>query len=235
MYKRVLLKISGEACSSKTATFDSEFLNELALELKKVINNGIQVAIVVGGGNIMRGKFASQLGLSRMEADKMGMLATVINALAIKSACQSNCLEAVVQSSIEMNRVCDIVDYQKAIDHLEKGHVVIYGGGTGNPYFSTDSAAALRACEISAQAILMAKNGVDGVYDSDPDNNPNAKRFDELSFDDILNMNLKVMDMTAASLCRDNGIDALVFDMGVKGNILKAAKSEAVCTVVKSH
>ena len=168
MYKRVLLKISGEACSSKTATFDSEFLNELALELKKVINNGTQVAIVVGGGNIMRGKFASQLGLSRMEADKMGMLATVINALAIKSACQSNGLEAVVQSSIEMNRVCDIVDYQKAIDHLEKGHVVIYGGGTGNPYFSTDSAAALRACEISAQAILMAKNGVDGVYDSDP-------------------------------------------------------------------
>ena len=233
MYKRVLLKISGEACSSKTATFDSEFLNELALELKKVINNGTQVAIVVGGGNIMRGKFASQLGLSRMEADKMGMLATVINALAIKSACQSNGLEAVVQSSIEMNRVCDIVDYQKAIDHLEKGHVVIYGGGTGNPYFSTDSAAALRACEISAQAILMAKNGVDGVYDSDPDKNKNAKKYDTITYMEMIEKQLQFMNLTAVSMCKENNIHTVVFNGNQLSNISKVLADETIGTVIK--
>ena len=178
MYKRVLLKISGEACSSKTATFDSEFLNELALELKKVINNGTQVAIVVGGGNIMRGKFASQLGLSRME-------------------------------------------------------VVIYGGGTGNPYFSTDSAAALRACEISAQAILMAKNGVDGVYDSDPDKNKNAKKYDTITYMEMIEKQLQVMDLTAVSMCKENNIHTVVFNGNQLSNISKVLADETIGTVIK--
>lgn len=233
MYKRVLLKLSGEALSSEDSTFDSQFLNALANQLEKVQKMGVQVAIVVGGGNIMRGKFASELGLTRVEADKMGMLGTIINALAIKSACQANGVKAYVQSSIEMNRICDLVDYQKAIDKLEDGYVVIYGGGTANPYFSTDSCAALRACEINCQAILMAKNGVDGVYNADPKKDKNAKKYQELSYMEMIEKQLQVMDLTATSMCKENNIHTVVFNGNQLDNISKVLADESIGTVIK--
>lgn len=233
MYKRVLLKLSGEALSSEDSTFDSQFLNALAKQLEKVQKMGVQVAIVVGGGNIMRGKFASQLGLSRVEADKMGMLGTVINALAIKSACLANGVKAYVQSAIEMDRICDLVDYQKAIDKLEDGYVVIFGGGTGNPYFSTDSCAALRACEINCQAILMAKNGVDGVYNADPKKDKNAMKYQELSYMEMIEKQLQVMDLTATSMCKENNIHTVVFNGNQLDNISKVLTDESIGTVIK--
>ncbi len=233
MYKRVLLKLSGEALSSEDSTFDSQFLNALTNQLEKVQKMGVQVAIVVGGGNIMRGKFASELGLTRVEADKMGMLGTIINALAIKSACQANGVKAYVQSSIEMNRICDLVDYQKAIDKLEDGYVVIYGGGTANPYFSTDSCAALRACEINCQAILMAKNGVDGVYNADPKKDKNAKKYQELSYMEMIEKQLQVMDLTATSMCKENNIHTVVFNGNQLDNISKVLADESIGTVIK--
>lgn len=233
MYKRVLLKLSGEALSSEDSTFDSQFLNALAKQLEKVQKMGVQVAIVVGGGNIMRGKFASQLGLSRVEADKMGMLGTVINALAIKSACLANGVKAYVQSAIEMDRICDLVDYQKAIDKLEEGYVVVFGGGTGNPYFSTDSCAALRACEINCQAILMAKNGVDGVYNADPKKDKNAMKYQELSYMEMIEKQLQVMDLTATSMCKENNIHTVVFNGNQLDNISKVLTDESIGTVIK--
>ncbi|MDD5791142.1 MAG: UMP kinase [Erysipelotrichaceae bacterium] len=234
MYSKVLLKLSGEALGSKDNVFSFETMENAVMEIKELVDNNVQVGIVVGGGNMVRGKTLSKIGFDRCEADHMGMLATVLNAMALSACLRKNGVKAIAMSALDVEGV-EKADVKKARELLNEGYVIVFGGGIGNPYFSTDTTVALRAIEMGAEVILMAKNGVDGVYDSDPDNNPNAKRFDELSFDDILNMNLKVMDMTAASLCRDNGIDALVFDMGVKGNILKAAKSEAVCTVVKSH
>lgn len=233
MYKRVLLKLSGEALSSDTSTFDSQYLKDLACQLKKIQQLNVQVAIVVGGGNIMRGKFASQIGLTRVEADKMGMLGTVINALAVKSACQANGVKAYVQSSVEMNRICDLVDYQKAIDHLNDGYIVIYGGGTGNPYFSTDSCAALRACEINCEAILMAKNGVDGVYNADPRKDPNAVKYKQLTYLEMIEKQLQVMDLTAASMCKENNIHSVVFNGNELDNIYKVLVDENIGTVIK--
>lgn len=233
MYKRVLLKLSGEALSSDSSTFDSQYLKDLACQLKKIQQLNIQVAIVVGGGNIMRGKFASQIGLTRVEADKMGMLGTVINALAVKSACQANGVKAYVQSSVEMNRICDLVDYQKAIDHLNDGYIVIYGGGTGNPYFSTDSCAALRACEINCEAILMAKNGVDGVYNADPRKDPNAVKYKQLTYLEMIEKQLQVMDLTAASMCKENNIHSVVFNGNELDNIYKVLVDENIGTVIK--
>lgn len=233
MYKRVLLKLSGEALSSDSSTFDSQYLKDLACQLKKIQQLNVQVAIVVGGGNIMRGKFASQIGLTRVEADKMGMLGTVINALAVKSACQDNGVKAYVQSSVEMNRICDLVDYQKAIDHLNAGYIVIYGGGTGNPYFSTDSCAALRACEINCEAILMAKNGVDGVYDADPRKDPNAVKYKQLTYMEMIEKQLQVMDLTAASMCKENNIHSIVFNGNELDNIYKVLVDENIGTVIK--
>lgn len=233
MYKRVLLKLSGEALSSDSSTFDSQYLKDLACQLKKIQQLNVQVAIVVGGGNIMRGKFASQIGLTRVEADKMGMLGTVINALAVKSACQANGVKAYVQSSVEMNRICDLVDYQKAIDHLNAGYIVIYGGGTGNPYFSTDSCAALRACEINCEAILMAKNGVDGVYDTDPRKDPNAVKYKQLTYMEMIEKQLQVMDLTAASMCKENNIHSIVFNGNELDNIYKVLVDENIGTVIK--
>ncbi|MDO4378419.1 MAG: UMP kinase [Erysipelotrichia bacterium] len=233
MYKRVLLKLSGEALSSESSTFDSEYLTNLALQLRKVQQLNVQIAIVVGGGNIMRGKFASQMGLSRVEADKMGMLGTVINALAVKAACQSNGIKAYVQSAVEMDRVCDLVDYQKAIDHLNAGYIVIYGGGTGNPYFSTDSCAALRACEINCEAILMAKNGVDGVYSADPKKDPQAIKYQQLSYMEMIEKQLQVMDLTAVSMCKENNIQTVVFNGNELENISKVLTDEKIGTVIK--
>ncbi len=233
MYKRVLLKLSGEAISSDTATFDSQYLKALAEQLVKVQQLGVQVAIVVGGGNIMRGKFASEFGLPRVEADKMGMLGTVINALAIQAACKSNGVKAYVQSAVEMDRICDLVDYQKADEKLNDGYIVIYGGGTGNPYFSTDSCAALRACEIGCQAILMAKNGVDGVYNADPKKDPNAKKYQQLTYMEMIEKQLQVMDLTATSMCKENNIHTVVFNGNELDNICKVLTDESIGTVIK--
>ena len=226
MYKRVLLKLSGEALSSKETTFSSDMLKRLALQLKKVTEMGVQVAIVVGGGNIMRGKFAAEIGLHRVEADKMGMLGTMINALAVCGACQENGLHAYMQSAIECTRVCDIINYRKAVEVLENGGIVVYGGGTGNPYFSTDTASALRASEIGCQAILMAKNGVDGVYSSDPRKDPTAVKFDKLTYQEMIEKELNVMDLTAASMCKDNNIDTIIFNMNEIENISKVLLGE---------
>ncbi|MGI6581323.1 MAG: UMP kinase [Erysipelotrichaceae bacterium] len=234
MYKRVLLKLSGEALSSKETTFSSDMLKRLALQLKKVTEMGVQVAIVVGGGNIMRGKFAAEIGLPRVEADKMGMLGTMINALAVCGACQENGLHAYMQSAVECTRVCDIINYRKAIEVLENGGIVVYGGGTGNPYFSTDTASALRASEIGCQAILMAKNGVDGVYSSDPRKDPTAVKFDKLTYQEMIEKELNVMDLTAASMCKDNNIDTIIFNMNEIENISKVLLGEKIGTVVSN-
>lgn len=234
MYKRVLLKLSGEALSSKETTFSSDMLKRLALQLKKVTEMGVQVAIVVGGGNIMRGKFAAEIGLPRVEADKMGMLGTMINALAVCGACQENGLHAYMQSAIECTRVCDIINYRKAVEVLENGGIVVYGGGTGNPYFSTDTASALRASEIGCQAILMAKNGVDGVYSSDPRKDPTAVKFDKLTYQEMIEKELNVMDLTAASMCKDNNIDTIIFNMNEIENISKVLLGEKIGTVVSN-
>lgn len=232
MYKRVLLKLSGEALSSETSVFGSEVLQELAKELKKVADSGVQVAIVVGGGNIMRGKFAKDMGLPRVEADQMGMLGTLINALAIKGACEFVGQRAVVQSSFDCPKICDLANHRKAIDALEQGQIVIYGGGTGNPYFSTDTTASLRACEIGCEAILMAKNGVDGVYNADPRKDPTAVKYDTLTYREMLEKKLGVIDLTAASMNEENGIDAVVFNMNDLENISKVCAGENLGTVI---
>lgn len=233
MYKRVLLKLSGEALSSKSSTFDSEILNSLANEIKRVVHSGVQVAIVVGGGNVIRGKFANEMNIPRVEADKMGMLGTVINALALRAALERNGQKAYVQSAIEMNRICDLVNYERAIEKLEENVVVIYGGGTTNPYFSTDSAAALRACEINCQAILMGKNGTDGVYDKDPNKYNDAVKFKEMTYHDILEKKLKIMDATAAGLLDDNDIDTVVFNINEFKNITKVLENPSIGTVIR--
>ena len=233
MYKRVLLKLSGEALADKESTFNTAIMADLAEQLKKIIANGTEVAIVVGGGNIMRGKFAAAMNLPRVEADKMGMLGTIINALALKGAFNNSGLKAEVQSAIEMDRVCELVNHQKALELMQQGTVIIYGGGTNNPYFSTDTCAALRACEIGCDAILMAKNNVDGVYNKDPKNNPDAVKYDELTYMDMLQQNLQVMDATASSLCMDQDIETIVFNMNNIENISKVINGEKLGTVIR--
>lgn len=235
MYKRVLLKLSGEALASAESPFEPDVLQPLALQLKKVVESGTQVAIVVGGGNIIRGKFASKLGLPRVQADKMGMLGTLLNALALQGACDQIGLNSVVQCAIEAPRVCELIDARKAIRYLEQGTIVIFAGGTGNPYFSTDSGAALRAAETNCEVILLAKNGVDGVYSDDPRKNPNAVKYDELTYDEMLDKNLQVIDTTAASMCRDTKIGAIVFNMNNLDNISAVCSGEKLGTVVKAE
>ena len=233
MYKRILLKLSGEAMEASDGPFNPVLLKQLADTLKKVTDKGVQVGIVVGGGNIIRGKFAGELNLPRVQADNMGMLGTVINALALQGALEINGVKAYVQSAIEINKVADVADARKAIQHLEAGEVVIFGGGTGNPYFSTDSAAALRASEINAEVILMAKNGVDGVYDDDPRKNPNARMYESMTYDEMLAKKLGVMDLTAASMCQDNKIETRVFNMNDLENIIRVIDGEKLGTVIK--
>ncbi|HKV45372.1 MAG TPA: UMP kinase [bacterium] len=234
-YRRILLKLSGEALAGGggLGDLDPEVLRLVAREVKSVRDIGVDVAIVVGGGNIVRGvQIAEHTGLNRATADYMGLLATVINALALMDAMEREGLETRVQTAIEMRQVAEPYIRRRAIRHLEKGRVVIFAGGTGSPYFTTDTAAALRAVEIEADAILMAKKGVDGVYDKDPRGSKDAVRFDTLAYMDVLNRGLKVMDATATSLCMDNDMPIVVFDIAHAGNLKRAVRGEEIGTLV---
>ena len=231
-FKRVLIKISGEALAGdKGVGFDDETLASVSQSVKDVYDLGVEICVVVGGGNIWRGR--SGENMDRTRADHMGMLATAINALALCSAFENAGIPTRVQTSIDMHQIAEPYIRGRAVRHLEKGRVVIFGCGTGNPFMSTDTAAALRAVEMEADVILLAKN-VDAVYDSDPNKNPNAKKFDKLSYTDILSMNLGVMDSTAASMCRDNNMPVLVFGIDKPGNIMKAVKGEKIGTFVSN-
>jgi len=219
VYKRILLKLSGEALLGKQSSgVDPEVANYIAAEIKSLADLNVQIGIVVGGGNIFRGLEASSKGMDRTSADYMGMLATVINSLALQSALEMHGIATRVQSSIEMHQIAEPFIQRKAIRHLEKGRIVIFAGGTGNPYFTTDTAASLRAMEIKADVIMKATK-VDGVYDSDPVKNKKAVMFKNIKYIDILTKNLKVMDATAISLCRDNSLPIIVFNLQKKGNI----------------
>jgi len=234
-YKRVLLKLSGEALmGDRGYGIDPAVIDSLAIQIKSVVDNGHELAIVVGGGNIFRGLAASANGMDRASADYMGMLATVMNALAIQDGLERAGVATRVQSAISMRQVAEPYIRRVAERHLEKGRVVIFGGGTGNPYFTTDTTAALRACEIGAHCVMKA-TGVDGVYDKDPKKFDDATKFDELSYIDVLNRGLKVMDSTAVTLCMDNKLPILVFNMHKEGNILKALRGESVGTIVKGN
>lgn len=231
-FKRIILKLSGEALAGKLGYgIDPDVLSCIAEQVQDLQNIKVETSIVVGGGNIWRGAAASTRGMDRATADYMGMLATVINALALQDALEHNNIDTRVQSAIEMRQVAEPYIRRRAIRHLEKGRVVIFAGGTGNPYFSTDTAAALRAAEIEAEAILLAKGKVDAVYDDDPIINPSAKKFNKLTYMEVLNLGLRVMDSTAASLCMDNSIPLLVF-MLKSGNILKAVMGEKIGTFI---
>ena len=232
MYKRVLLKLSGEAIADKDFPFSNETIENIALQIKKITELGVQVGVVIGGGNIARGRLFEQMGFDRVQADYAGMLGTVINALMLSGKLSTLGVKAKAMSAIKAESV-DMFDADEANKLLAEGYVLVFGGGVGKPYHSTDTGSAQRAKDINAEVILMAKSGVDGVYDSDPDDNPDAKRFDELTFDDILNLNLKVIDAQAAQLCRDNKIEAFVFNMSDEDNIFKAVKQEAVGTRIK--
>ena len=232
-YKRVLLKLSGEALMGDTGYgIDPKVVEELAVQIKEIVNDGIELAITVGGGNIFRGMAGSAEGMDRAQADYIGMLATVMNALALQDAFERHDIQARVMSAIEMRQVSEPYIRRRAIRHLEKGRVVIFAAGTGNPYFTTDTTAALRACEIDAECLMKATK-VDGVYDSDPKKNPDAKRFDEISYLEVLSRELHVMDSTATSLCMDNHLPMLVFDLTVPGNIARVLKGEKIGTTIR--
>ncbi len=231
-YRRIVLKLSGEALAGDLGYgIDHNMLQKIAQEVKEVNDRKVEVAIVVGGGNIWRGVAGSTKGMDRATADYMGMLATVINSLALQDALENLGVVTRVQTAIEMREVAEPYIRRRAIRHLEKGRVVIFAGGTGNPFFSTDTTAALRAAEIEAEVILMAKN-VDAVYDSDPKINPEAQKLSELKYMDLLKNGLGVMDSTAASLCMDNRIPIIVFGIKDRGNVLKAVMGERIGTVV---
>ncbi len=233
MYKRILLKLSGEALKGGTDFgIDPQTVNKIAKQIKDVHDLGVEIGIVVGGGNIWRGATAAQLGMDRAQADYMGMLATVMNGLAIQDALEHIGVPTRAMSALSINEVAEEYIRRRAVRHLEKGRVCIFVGGLGSPYFSTDTACVLRGTEIGAQVIMMAKNGTDGVYDSDPKTNPDAKLFTEISFSEILNRNLKVMDLTAASLCKENKLEIIVFNMNKDGNIVKAVNGEKIGTHV---
>ena len=232
-FKRVLIKISGEALAGeKGVGLDEATLTSISNSMKAVYDLGVEICVVVGGGNIWRGR--SGENMDRTRADHMGMLATAINALALCSAFENAGMPTRVQTSIEMRQIAEPYIRGKAVRHLEKGRVVIFGCGTGNPFMSTDTTAALRAVEMEADVILLAKK-VDAVYDSDPKTNPDAKKFDQLSYTDILSMNLGVMDSTAASMCRDNNMPILVFGLDHPENIVKAVKGEKIGTFVSNE
>ncbi len=235
MYKRVLLKLSGEALAGQQNGLNPAVLVGIAEEVKEITAMGVQVAIVVGGGNFIRGKFAEQMGIDRIQADYMGMLGTVINAIAIQGVFEKNGIETRIQTAIEMSKIAEPFIVRRAIRHLEKGRVVIFAAGTGSPYFSTDTTAALRASEIKADVILMAKNGTDGVYNDDPNKNKNAVKYARLSYNEIIRNNLNVMDQTAIAMCKDNGLDLIVFSMNEKGNIKKAVLGETIGTIISKE
>lgn len=230
-YKRVLLKLSGEALAGENKTgISPEVLNDITEQVKELKNLGVEVAVVVGGGNFWRGKYGHTM--EKTTSDYMGMLATTINALALQDAFEANGMYTRVQTAIEMREIAEPYIKRKATKHLEKGRIVIFACGTGNPFFTTDTCAALRAAEIDAEVILVAKT-IDGVYSADPKVDPNAVKYDEISYLDILNKDLKVMDSTATSLCKDNNIPLIVFAMNERGNMVKAVKGEKVGTLVK--
>lgn len=231
IYKRVLLKISGEALAGdQKFGISDETTNTVAKQIKELCDLGVETAIVVGGGNFWRGR--SSENMDRATADYMGMLATVMNALALESALNIHGVKARVQTAIEMREIAEPYARTKAISRLERKEVVIFGAGTGNPFFSTDTTAALRAAEMDAEVILLAKN-VDAVYSDDPETNPNAERYDSLTFKEVVDQDLKVMDLTAATLCRDNGIAIHVFGVAGEGNIMKAVCGEKIGTIIK--
>ena len=232
IFKRVLLKLSGEALQGDEGYgISPPILESIASQIKEVVDSGIELGIVIGGGNIFRGVAASAQGMDRASADYMGMLATVINSMALQDALEAQGLETRVLTAIEMQEIAEPYIRRRAMRHLEQQRVVIFGAGTGNPYFTTDTAASLRAMEIHAEAILKATK-VDGIYDSDPMKNPDAVKFDELSYLEVLQRNLHVMDSTAISLCRDNNLPILVFNLHEKGNIRRAVMGEKIGTVV---
>lgn len=231
-YKRILLKLSGEALmGTRQYGIDPERLAEYAQEIKTVIEKGIEVAIVIGGGNIFRGVAGASKGMDRVQADNMGMLATVINGLALQSALENADVQTRLQTAIEINSVAEPFIRRRAIRHLEKGRVVIFGGGTGNPYFTTDSAAVLRAIEIKADIILKGTR-VDGIYTADPEKDKDATKFDFITFEDVLKKGLKVMDTTAFTLSHENELPIIVFDMNTPGNLLKVVTGEKIGTKV---
>lgn len=232
-YKRVVLKLSGESLAGESDFgINTAIVESIARQVKTIHDAKLEVAIVVGGGNIWRGLSGSAKGMDRAQADYMGMLATIMNALALQDALEKIHVFTRVQTAIEMREVAEPYIRRRAVRHLEKGRVVIFGGGTGNPYFSTDTTAALRAAEIEADVILMAKKGTDGIYDSDPNKNPAAKKFDTLTYMEILNRELHVMDTTATSLCMDNHIPLVVFNIDNHENIVAAALGEPIGTTV---
>lgn len=232
-YKRILLKLSGEALmGERQYGIDPERLKNYAHEIKSITDKGIQVAIVIGGGNIFRGVAGASKGMDRVQADHMGMLATVINGLALQSACEDAGIETRLQSAIKINEVAEPFIRRKAMRHLQKGRVVIFGGGTGNPYFTTDSAAVLRAIEIEADVILKGTR-VDGIYTEDPEKNANATKFDYISFEDVIQKGLRVMDTTAFTLSQENELPIIVFDMNTLGNLFKVVSGEKIGTKVK--
>jgi uridylate kinase len=233
-YKRVVIKLSGEALAGDLGFgFSPEVIKSIAAEIKDVVDLGVEVALVVGGGNIWRGKIGAEMGMERANADYMGMLGTVMNALALQDSLENLGVPTRVQSSIVMTQVAEPYIRRKAVRHLEKSRVVIFAAGTGNPYFSTDTTAALRAAEINADAILMAKNNVDGIYSADPKLDTTAVKYDTLTYLDVIQQGLQVMDSTASTLCMDNDIKLVVFNLSEAGNIKRAVMGEKIGTVVR--
>ena len=231
-YKRVLLKLSGEALmGNKGFGIDNDRLMQYAKEIKTVSESGVEIAIVIGGGNIFRGVQASEGGMERTQGDYMGMLATMINSMALQAALESLGLQTRLQSAIEMKEIAEPFIRRKAVRHLERGRIVIFGAGTGNPFFTTDSAASLRAIEIEANVILKGTR-VDGIYSADPEKDPEATKFNQISFDEVYDMGLNVMDLTAFTLCKENNLPIIVFDMNTPGNLYNLLQGEEVGTLV---
>ncbi len=233
-YKRILLKLSGEALSGEKKSdkiIDSAILEQYAKEVKRVADLGVQVAIVVGGGNIFRGKELEATGLDRVQGDYMGMLATVINGMAVQAALEKEGLFTRLMSAVKMEQICEPLIRRRAMRHLEKGRIVIFGAGTGNPYFTTDSAASLRAIETKADVVLKGTR-VDGVYTADPEKDPTATRYTSVSFDEVIAKDLKVMDLAAFALCRENKLPIVVFDMNKPGNLLNLVMGHEVGTLI---
>ncbi|MCL1838783.1 MAG: UMP kinase [Propionibacteriaceae bacterium] len=233
-YKRVLLKLSGEAFGGGNVGVDPDVVDSIARQVADVVHSGTQVAIVTGGGNFFRGAELQTRGMDRARADYMGMLGTVMNCLALQDFCEKAGVPTRVQTAITMGQVAEPYIPLRAIRHLEKGRVVIFGAGSGMPFFSTDTVAAQRALEISAEVLLMAKQGTDGVYDADPRKNPDAKKFDSLTYDDYLARDLKIADATAVSMARDYALPMIFFDLGVEGNIAKCISGAKIGTILYS-
>jgi uridylate kinase len=233
--KRIMIKLSGEALAGKSGIgIDPQTVKKIAREIKAAYDLDLcEIGIVVGGGNIFRGKLADEMGIERASADYMGMMGTIINALALQNSLEALGVETRVMSSLSIPEVCEPYIRRKAISHLEKNRIVIFGGGTGNPFFTTDTTSALRAAEMDATIVYMAKNGIDGVYDKDPRTNKDAVKYKVLTHSEVLKQQLQVMDSTAAALCHDNNIDICVFDMNVEGNIRRAILGEDVGTIIK--